>query len=563
MLCNIQSCRNLWRYMALSSVLTLGTYGCSTPEQVPPEAESTKPADDSTGAPLAQLALNEPTEPIAADSDPTILTDRRIKATQRATDSPLLQTPSRETSAFHANQPDSETHQGVRQGTAATEIEQPETRRQLRDGMTPSELVQFLAMTDEDMEWIHSNRAEIVDPRDARRTLLQIIDMKLQASRQLAGHPSATEAQRSSGKRGELQALSHKSSLSDVKAAEELEELAKANMDSGDPRLVADSRLVLIGFAIESLQNGDERAAENIVQYTDQIASSDSAADVPALIVMGQAKQMLDSYGHKQLAKTVRNSIVAKFGDSKNPDVASMAAQFAGNVLLDDVDKIREQILKGESISIDQWIQSVETLIDESADIQTVSYLAGAAVDFEANGLLPFADATLKTLQARFNQPQAATTREVQTAIDAMVARQQIIGKTFDPDLPSTDGASLRLADYRGKVVLVPFWAIGIPTSLQAIPILQSVRDANPETVAIVGVNLDPHDAPVQEFLQTNKILFPSYSLAADQASTIPKDFGVVSMPFVVILDKQGKVAAIQLSDKNLTETVLRLVSGT
>jgi hypothetical protein len=125
---------------------------------------------------------------------------------------------------------------------------------------------------------------------------------------------------------------------------------------------------------------------------------------------------------------------------------------------------------------MDQWIASVETLIDESADIKTVSYLAGAAVDFEANAKATFADATLQTLKARFAEPGAATTREVQTAIEATRARQEIIGQPFDPDLPSVSGSRLSLKEYRGKVVLIPFWGMGIPLSLQPIHVLQSLK---------------------------------------------------------------------------------------
>lgn len=437
---------------------------------------------------------------------------------------------------------------------------QPQSR-QLRDDLSPDQLVEFLAGADKDMELIHTNRSGIEDPRDARDALLKIVNMKLQASRQLAGHANATAAARSEGNRGELQSLSHLAALSDVKAAQELEQLATENMSSGDPRLVADSRLVLIGFAIESLQNGKAAAADQLVEYIDQIASSDSAADVPALIVMGQAKEMLQNYDHADRAKHVRDAILSTFGDSQNVDVATMAAQIAGNVLFDGVDELRGQILDGDSVTVEQWVQSVKTLIEESADLQTVRYLAGASVDFEANRLAPFADATLKTLHQSFQEPEAATTREVQTAIAATEARAKIIGQEFNPDLPSIDGSSLSLKEYRGKVVLVPFWGMGIPLSLQPIPILQSVQQANPDKIAIVGVNLDPPDAPVDQFVHENEIKFPSYSLASDQASPIPRDFGMVSMPFVAIVDTEGKVAAIQLTDKNLTETIERLIA--
>jgi hypothetical protein len=529
----IRSKSKLSRPFLTALVLSSLTLGCSKSDSSTADAPTTDSSSEVPTDVQQQLVANDPARPFAED--------RNVGNT------PQQQFQLADTAMF---QPEPE---------AAAPI-QPEPRN-LRDDLSPDQLVEFLASADKDMELIHTNRSGIEDPRQARDALLQIINMKLQAARQLAAHADASVVAKSEGNRGELQSLSHLAALSDVNAAKELEQLANKNMASEDSQLVADSRLVLIGFSIESLQNGKAEAAEKIVEYIDQIASSDTAADVPALIVMGQAKQMLENYDHADLAKHVRDTIIKTFGDSENADVATMAAQIAGNVLFDGIDELRGQILDGDAATVEQWVNSMETLIQESADLQTVRYLAGASVDFEASGLGQFADATLKTLSVSFQEPDAATTREVQTAIAATEARQRIIGQEFNPDLPSVDGSSLSMKTYRGKVVLVPFWGMGIPLSLQPIPILRSIQQTNPKKIAIVGVNLDPSDAPVNQFVRENEIKFPSYSLASNQASQIPRDFGMVSMPFVAIIDTEGKVAAIQLSDRNLEPTVKRLIA--
>ena len=443
----------------------------------------------------------------------------------------------------------------------ATAAEQPAALRPLRDDLSLQELVQLLAAADKDMELIHINRSGIEDPNELRETLLRIVNRKLQAAEQLARHGDATAEQISEGNRGQLQALSHLAALSDVNAAERLEQLARDNMSSQDERLVAESRLVLIGFAIESLQHGNDEAAQQIVSFVDQIAASHSSTDVPALIVMGQAKEVLENYGHGDLARHVRDAIINTFADSTNPEIARMAAQAAGNVQFDGVDQLREQILGGADVTTSQWTEAVETLIDESADLQTVRYLAGAAVDFEASGKTELAGATLSTLRERFADPQAATTAEVELAIEATEARQNIIGQPFDPQLSSLDGQPLSLDQFRGQVVLMPFWAMGIPLSLQPIATLRSIRDAHPGQVTIVGLNLDAADAPLNQFVAENQLDFPSFRVGSDPTNTIPRDFGVVSFPFVAILDAGGRVASIQLTGQRLRAAVQQLIA--
>lgn len=435
--------------------------------------------------------------------------------------------------------------------------------RQLRPDLPPDKLLEFLAAADSDMRTIYSGRSGISDPKEARETLLQIVKMKLDASRRLSSHPDADAAAQSEGARGQLQALSHLASLGNLKAAQELEKLATSNLQSADSLLAADSRLVLIGFAIEALHNGEAGAADRIVNHIKQIAVSQSAADVPALMTMGQARESLVAYGYDTQAQQVRQLILDTFAASPEPEIAQMAAQMAGNVQSDMINKLLGSALRGVPVSAQQWRAAAEELIDESADLQTVRYLAGAALEFESRGLRELADETYDVLATRFDDPASATAREVQTALDARQAREDIIGWAYDLDLPSADGSSLKIDDYRGKVVLMPFWAMTSPESLQLVPRLKAIRDTYSDKVSIVGMNLDGQGAPLEQFLQTNDLGFPSFrahTTAAENATPVALQFGVVSMPFAAILDPQGRVAAITLTGRDLEKTVAGLV---
>lgn len=375
----------------------------------------------------------------------------------------------------------------------------------------------------------------------------------------LLKHPDADANAKSEGARGELQSLSHLAAVGDLKAAQELEKLAGANLESNDARLVADSRLVLMGFAIESLQNGKEDAADRIISYVDAIKNSEVKPDVPAMMVMGQARETLANYGQEDKARIVRDTIIDLFANSPDPQIAQLAVQLAGNVRFDEIEKLRGQAIDGEPVSTSQWRDAVETLIDESADLQTVKYLAGAALEFESRGLRELVETTFEIATKRFNDAESATGREIQLAIRANQARADVIGRVFDPEPPAGADAAIRLMDYRGKVVLIPFWAVGFPESLQLIGRLKSIHDADPDKVAIVGLNLDAEDAQLDQFLEDNELGFPSIR-AQSSATDVATQFGLVSFPFVVILDQKGQVAAINFTGYDLEKTVEELV---
>jgi thiol-disulfide isomerase/thioredoxin len=437
--------------------------------------------------------------------------------------------------------------------------------RKLRPDLSPEALVEFLAGADEDMQRIYSGAAGIRDNNLALARMREIGKLKLEAAKRLRDHSDATQEQKVEASRGVLQSLSHLAALGDLASATELEALANKNLQSSDPRIVTDSQLVLIGFAIESLRNGKEEAPEKIMELVGGLSQSSTKPDVPTMMVLGQARQLLAQYGHHEQAGMVRETIIDLFADTDDPQIASMAAQLAGSVEFDAIDRMLETAIGGGEVSAEAWSDAAKTLIDESADIMTVQFLAGAALEFEAINRDDLADATYDLLYDRFGEQSDAMGEETRIAIDARNARRQVVGLVFDPALNQIDGTPLNMSQFSGKVVLMPFWASGFPQSLQLLPLLTEIRDSQPDKIAIVGMNLDPKDSPTQEFVRQNGLDFPSYhsvsSPTGKVSNSVATRFGMVSMPFVVVLDQQGRVVSLDFKGQKLRQIVDALLS--
>ncbi|KAA5540285.1 TlpA family protein disulfide reductase [Roseiconus nitratireducens] len=438
--------------------------------------------------------------------------------------------------------------------------------RALRDDLTPAELSQFLQDADRDMQLLSSGKTGIKDEVEIAEMMQAIARKKLEASLMLKKHSDASDTQRVEGIRGQLQALSHLAAMGDLPSANALEALAKENLSAEDPSVVMDSRIVLIGFAIDSLQAGQEGAADEIVSLVSDLTQNPSS-DIPAVMIMGQARQMLSRYGQIDQAVAVREKLLSLYGNSSNTLVARIAAEAAGVATFDSTDRLLAAILKNENVALARWTDAVLELIDESPDMSAVQYLAGAALRLEAAGRDKFVDETYSILDEQFTDPDAATTREIQLAQDARQARQKVIGRIFDPEgLPSVEGTDIKMKDYRGKVVLMPFWAVSFPTSLQIIPMLKQIRDQHPEKVAIVGMNLDAEGAPLKEFLAEAEMDFPSYrsvsSATENVANPVALQFGLVSMPFVAVLDQESRVVALDFTGETVQKTVRALLGS-
>ncbi len=112
------------------------------------------------------------------------------------------------------------------------------------------------------------------------------------------------------------------------------------------------------------------------------------------------------------------------------------------------------------------------------------------------------------------------------------------------------DGSkSLALEDYRGKVVLLDFWASWCPPCLKSLPKYNDLRrEIGTTDFEIVAVNVDENTDDAKKFLQKHPV---SYPVAKDPKGILPGVFGVKAMPTSYLIDKNGVVQYVHAAFKD------------
>ena len=106
--------------------------------------------------------------------------------------------------------------------------------------------------------------------------------------------------------------------------------------------------------------------------------------------------------------------------------------------------------------------------------------------------------------------------------------------------LAARGGRDVSLAQYRGQVVMINFWASWCGPCRQEMPLLEGIyKKYRSAGFTMLGVNVEPDSKAADEWLKQTPVSFP---ILYDRDSKVSKLYDVAGMPSTVIIDRSGKL---------------------
>jgi cytochrome c biogenesis protein CcmG, thiol:disulfide interchange protein DsbE len=121
-----------------------------------------------------------------------------------------------------------------------------------------------------------------------------------------------------------------------------------------------------------------------------------------------------------------------------------------------------------------------------------------------------------------------------------------IAGKTAENFALTVNGKPLHLSDYRGKVVVLNFWASYCQPCVEEAPSLNNLqRYIEPRGGTVLGVSMDADAAAYEKFLVDFRVPYPTWRdpQLHDGKSQIALDYGTALIPETYVIDRRGKIA--------------------
>ena len=145
----------------------------------------------------------------------------------------------------------------------------------------------------------------------------------------------------------------------------------------------------------------------------------------------------------------------------------------------------------------------------------------------------------------------------------AVTSPYKFTSGTPAPDftLQTVDGRMVSLSDFRGKAVVVNFWATWCPPCRSEMPDLQQTYSERADDVVVLAIDVQEAREPVRRFVEQYGLTFP---ILLDTNGDVTQSFGIQSLPTSFFIDREGRVAAFNMGalNKSAIAKKLELVPG-
>lgn len=110
-----------------------------------------------------------------------------------------------------------------------------------------------------------------------------------------------------------------------------------------------------------------------------------------------------------------------------------------------------------------------------------------------------------------------------------------------DLKFTAVDGAAIDLAQMRGKVVLIDFWATWCPPCREEVPdVVATYQKYHDKGFEIIGISLDQDKGALEAFIKKNGMVWPQYFDGQGWDNKISKSFGIDAVPAMWLVDQKG-----------------------
>ncbi|MCE9612365.1 MAG: TlpA family protein disulfide reductase [Chthoniobacter sp.] len=277
-----------------------------------------------------------------------------------------------------------------------------------------------------------------------------------------------------------------------------------------------------------------------------------------AKLVVLQAKMQLARLpGGESVAKAdpdaIRKEVEAITAAADAPEEVKGEAAFLRTMLsADDMDQ-------GKPESVAKFFQATDEFLAQYGTHKLAKQMREVQLEVASQAKTPEAEALLKKIADGKEPELALAAKEILGQREKMASLKT---KPLELTFTAADGAEVDLANLRGKVVLVDFWASWCGPCIGEMPnVVATYNKLHEKGFEIVGISLDQDKGKMEAAMKKHGMTWAQYFDGKGWQNKISSGFGIESIPAAWLLDKKGVLRETELRGPALAAGVEKLLA--
>ena len=310
--------------------------------------------------------------------------------------------------------------------------------------------------------------------------------------------------------------------------------------------------------SFKSTQREIIAAAEKLLAHPDAAGDKGDKLAAGALGAKISALRLLTRLGDKQASGDV-TELLKKHSDDKRPQVAEVVTTAALAERFTPAPDAKPEALKAMVADAKQYFAPIKLRLEHVMIMKGLTdHLKHSDAHAEAaDALTSFGELLSKSADKRFvhlGQQFQGTAR-----------RLGLMGKPMDVYGTVLDGKQIDWKSYRGKVVLVDFWATWCGPCIGELPnVVKNYEQYHDRGFDVIGVSVDEDRKRVDDFVAKRKvpwtITLDKDFKAAGKEGPLAVHYGVAGIPTAILVDREGKVVSLNAHGPELGRLLGELI---
>jgi peroxiredoxin len=384
------------------------------------------------------------------------------------------------------------------------------------------------------------------------------------------------EAKRLSSQSGGLSRKARMSRIQDVFKAIVIATERISDMKVDDSTLAAALKSEVEALTMLKRISDDDtekkEASDKLEALTEKL-KNDKRPAIANLLKVQELTQRMEKFGDQQRGNghqlTDPNEVetfvtdVKVYANSAEPDAQMAGLAQAGAILLYNTGKQKEAAEFGRDM-VEKLSKSEKQEVIVAA-AQMLKQAVGPLLEMQ--GQEKQAAKLYRALAEQLSKSDNPTMNQFAEQFEGSARKLELVGQSMAITGKLVEGGKFDISQFKGKVVLVDFWATWCGPCIAELPNVKDVYARyHDQGFEVVGISLDNDKDDLTKFISEEHLPWPILFEGGEESSgwghPLAKKYGVNAIPMAVLVNREGKVVTLNARGERLGEMVDQLLSA-